>query len=120
MSYGEILEKAVKKAGTQRELGTIINQHENAISEARKGKRGLPDTACLKLAQFMEIDFGKVIAARNEWTAKSEEERKIWLPLVRAAGIAALSIGVVTSFLTPSPAEAAPHKGIPSSPMCIM
>jgi plasmid maintenance system antidote protein VapI len=120
MDFRRILEKAIELKGTGRAVAQWLNVPEQHITDAKGGRRGLPDRCCLQLAQLLGMDFGKVIAARNEWTAKSEEEKNFWHPLANAAGIAAISLCFVTSLLTPSPAQAAPAQALRSTPLCIM
>lgn len=108
MNFKEMLQKAIEKKGTVRELAKCLDVAEQSISNAKSGIRGLPDTSCVKLAQILGIEWKIVIAARNEWTAKTDEEREFWHPLANAAGLAAISVAFVTSFVLPSPAEAAP------------
>lgn len=120
MEFDKIIEMGIEKAGTQRALCTIIEQNEVAVSECRKKKRGLPNKSCAKLAQFLGMQELKVIAAKEEWVAKTKEDREFWHPLANAAGIAALSVAFVTTFLTPSPAQAAQTLDKDGPPMCIM
>lgn len=120
MDFKEMIEAGAKKAGTARKLSDLICVTENNISSAKSPGRGLPDKACVKLAQLLEIDALKVIAARNEWTAKTEEDKEFWHPLANAAAIAGISVAIVTSFLMPSPAQAAQDKGLAAPTLCIM
>jgi hypothetical protein len=123
MDFRQILERAIELKGSGRAVAHWLDIDEQQISDSKRGKCGLKDKACLQLAQLLGMDFGKVIAARNEWTAKTEEDKEFWHPLANAAGIAAISVAFVTSILMPSPAQAAQDKGLAhsSSPtLCIM
>lgn len=112
MNFKQILERAIELKGSGREVANWLGIAEQQITDAKSGRAGLKDKACLQLAQLLGMDFGKVIAARNEWTAKSDEERSFWHPLANAAGICAISLTFVTSFMSPSPAQAAPAQGL--------
>lgn len=108
MELKELIERAEKAAGSQKELGIRIGQSPSNIRSAKAGIIGLPDYACVMIAQLIDENPITVIAASNLVTEKKEERREVWRPFVaRAASyIIAIILTVVTTLVTPSPAEA--------------
>ena len=108
MQLHEIIENGAKKANSVAELARIIGVTREAASAAKSHKRPLPTDAAVKLAQYLEIDPLAVIAANELATEKKEEKRAFWHPFVEHAKAAsiALTLSMVTTFVTPSPAEA--------------
>lgn len=120
MNFGEMLENGAKKVGTTRALSKIIGVSESNISSAKTHCRGIPNKACLKLAEILEIDALKVIAAKEEWMAKTQEDKEFWHPLANAAGLAAICLTFATTVFSPSPALAASTMNQTSPTLCIM
>ena len=112
MDFGELLQKgAAAYAGNKSELARQLGQDGATIRKAFAHKQGLPDAACVKLAELIGVEWSVVIAARNEWTAKTEAERSLWGRLSRqAAAIAATALGV-TLFVS-APSESVVAQGI--------
>ena len=107
----EYIEKAQEKAGSQASLAKTLNISDRYIRLIREGKRGLPDDACIILADYIEVDPLKVIAASNLVTEKDERKRKIFESCFsrtsKAASfiVAALFIALI-SITSPNPANA--------------
>lgn len=106
------IEKAEKKAGTQIELAKILNVSDAYIRNAKKGRSGLPDAICIKLADYIGVDRLEVIAASNLVTEKDEERRKIFESCLEktkhaaTATIAAFVISILTlAPISPTHAE---------------
>lgn len=103
------IEKAEKKAGTQIKLAEILNVSDAYIRNAKKGRSGLPDAICIKLADYIQEDRLEVIAASNLVTEKDIERRKIFESCFKKTSQAAcisLVIGL-SMIMTPSTAQAA-------------
>ncbi len=83
MNLNDFITKGIESQGTIRALATYLGQQPNAISEAKHGKRGLPNYACMKLAQLIGEDERRVIAASELVTEKNPERRAVWLPFVQ-------------------------------------
>lgn len=99
MLINEYIEKAEKKAGTQKELARILGITTSYIRNVKAGKSGLPVEVCILIADYIEEDRLEVIAASNLVTEKDERKRKILESCFRkVAGVAAAA--VVTSILT--------------------
>lgn len=65
MELDEIILKAVNNQKiTQAALAKKIGVLPQTLNAAKKGRRGLPDEACEKLAEAANTDFGDVIRAR--------------------------------------------------------
>lgn len=106
MELKELIERAEKAAGSQKELALQIGINPSNLRNAKAGQQGIPTYACVLIAELIGIEEMTVIAASELVTEKKEERRKVWLPFVgRAAG---LIFGVVILNMTPAPAEAAP------------
>lgn len=85
MEMRDFIEAGIAKCGTAVELGKVIEQHQNAVRDAKGHRRGLPVYACIRLAHLIEADPLAVIAASELVTEKKEERRAILLPLVNTA-----------------------------------
>jgi hypothetical protein len=109
MQFGEMIEAGAKKFdGNSTELARQLGQDSAVIRAAKAGKRGLPDDVCVKLAEIIGEEWPVVVAAKNEWTAKTEAEKKLWSRLSRrVSALAATVIGVTLFVTTPSEAIAA-------------
>lgn len=82
MDLNGYITKAVEVTGTIRELSDRLQIPANAISDAKRGTRGIPAFACVKLAQLIGEDERRVIAASELVTEKNPERRAVWLPFV--------------------------------------
>ena len=124
MNIREIIEKAEKAAGSQKALALRIGLSEGNIRNAKAGLRGLPNYACLAIAEMLNMEAITVIAASELVTEKKEERRAIWHTFVSHAASVLLGImGIVILIMTPSPAEANEIISLASaesSPMYIM
>lgn len=122
MDMREMIEAATTKVGEQKALAARLGVHPNNLTNAKRGERGLPDEACMKLSEILNVSFAEVIAARNYATAKNEETRAFWSPFFRhAAGI--MGVAVLSGAALPPSSEAAQDAGLralPSRTMYIM
>lgn len=105
MELKELIERAEKITGSQKELAIKIGQSPSKIRQAKAGQCGLPGYACVLIADMIGEEKITVIAASELVTEKKEERRKVWSPFVRHA--AAVLLGTVILNMTPAPAEAA-------------
>lgn len=110
MELKELIERAEKAAGSQIKLGLRIGQNPGNIRAAKAGIKGLPDYACVIIAELIGEEPIVVIAASNLATEKKEERREIWRPFVaRAASVLlGMTLAIVNLIMTPAPSEAAP------------
>ena len=121
MDMKSFIEKAEKKAGKQVELARILGISDAYIRAAKRGARGLPVDICILLADFINEDPLKVIAASSLVTEKDEKKRKIFESCFsRAATVTATALLLsALSIMSPSPANASPASSS-SSTICIM
>ena len=122
MELKELIERAEKAAGGQKALALRISQDAGNIRGAKAGIKGLPDYACVMIAELIGENAITVIAASNLVTEKKEERRKVWHPFVKHAASILMTIIVasVTTVVTPSPAKAAPMLHVVDSTLYIM
>lgn len=110
MELRDYLEIGARKAGSLTALGKLLNLSQPNISGVKAHKRPLPIDAVVKLADYIGADLKAVIAANELVTEKKDDKRAYWLPFAEhaRAACAVLVISGVTSFVTPTPAQAAP------------
>lgn len=118
MDLKTLIEKAEKEAGSQKALALRIGQSESNIRAAKGHSRGLPDYACVMIAELIGEEPITVIAASNLATEKKEERREIWRPFVARA--ASVILGSVILNMTPTPSQAAPMLQVTDSTLYIM
>lgn len=108
MELRDYIESAARKQGGMKALADFLGLAQQHVSNAKSHQRGLPNDACAKLAKLLGVPEIEVIAASELATEKKPEKRAFWLPFVEHAKAAAfvLTLASVTSFATPSPAEA--------------
>lgn len=119
MELRDYIDMGAQKAGTLTKLGNLLGLTQPQISTIKGHKKPLPDTALVKLAEYINVPERELIAANNIAMGKHVD---FWRPFVqhaRAASIA-LTFSLVTTFVTPSPAEAATNQNMPSERLCIM
>ena len=85
MELKDYIENAEKSAGGRQPLADILGQNADAITGAKAHRRGLPNFACIKIADMLGVDRLEVIAASELVTEKKPERREVWLPIVLAA-----------------------------------
>ena len=78
MNLKIIIEQAEKKAGSQKALAQQIGLSESHIRSAKSGARGLPNYACSVIAEILNIDEAKVIAASEIVTEKNPNRIAYW------------------------------------------
>ncbi len=101
MELRELIEQAAKIAGNQVALAKVIGIHPGVLTEAKAGRRGLPEVACGKLAELLGIDPWTVVAASALVTEKNPDKRAYLAPFVRdlprkAAAWAIASVSAAT------------------------
>lgn len=122
MELRDYIEQGATKAGNLTQLGKLLGQDQRNMTSAKSHRRPLPLDAAVRLADSLETDLRAVIAANELVTEKKEEKRAFWTPFVQHAKAAsiALTFSLVTNFVTPSPAEAAPVLKTTRDAICIM
>ena len=122
MELRDYIEQGAKKAGSLTELGKILDMSQPTISGAKAHKRPMTNKAVVQLAEYIGADLKAVIAANELVTEKDEKKRAFWSPFVQHAKAAsiALAFSLVTTFVTPSPAEAAQSQQCAPETLCIM
>ena len=112
MELREYIEEGAAKAGSVSALARMFGMNQPDLSNAKSHKRPLPAKAVVQLAEYIGADLKSVIAANELVTEKDEAKRAFWSPFVQGAKAASIALALiaVTSFVTPSPAEAAPAK----------
>lgn len=108
MLLRDYIELGATKAGSLTALGKMLDISQPNMSHAKAMKQALPAKAVVQLAEYIDADLKAVIAANELVTEKDEAKRQFWTPFVNHAKAAsiALALGLVTNFVTPSPAEA--------------
>lgn len=108
MELRDYIKQGEEAKGTGRALATYLDQAATTLADAKAGRRGLPDFACVKLAALIGVDTLEVIAASQLVTETKPERREVWLPFVRqAAMLSAFFVAVtVTNVVTMSDAQA--------------
>lgn len=113
MELRDYIEAAKKMTGSIEALSKELGMERSNLSAAKSHKRGLTPQACIKLSEMLNIDLKTIIAASELATEQKEDKRQFWLPFVinapqmRKVASYVLILGLVTNFVTPSPAEAA-------------
>jgi len=126
MELRDYIEAGKLKTGTLEELAKQLGMDRPNLSSAKAHRRGIPAYAISKLASILEIDPQVITAASELVTERNEEKRSYWLPFVTNAqnfgkmASYALITGIVTNFVTSTPAEAAPLLGFAYGAFCIM
>jgi hypothetical protein len=119
MELKQIIEMAEKATGSQKELSEKIGQSPSRLRDAKSGRCGLPNYACVMIADLIGMERIAVIAASELITEKKEERRKVWFPFVGKT--AALGVAwAVTLNMTPYPAYATEMLQVTDSTVYIM
>lgn len=119
MELREYIDMGAQKAGTLTKLGNLLGLTQPQISTIKSHKKPLPDTALVKLAEYINVPERELIAANNIAMGKHVD---FWRPFVQHAKAASIALvfSLVTNFVTPSPAEAAQTQHMRSERLCIM
>lgn len=125
MELRDYIEAGNLKINGGKQLADYLGIHANSVTDAKAHRRGLPNDACFKLSQLLGVPVAEVIAASELATEKKEAKRQFWLPFVQNAQMGriasyALILGVVTNFVTPTTAEAAPLLESSARSICLM
>lgn len=124
----EILDAVKKSHGltTDTELANLLECSTAQISQYRTKKRTMDDYTASRVADLLGLDPMALIAQANAEREKNEEKREYWKRKAECflnRGAYACSIAVialVTNFVTPSPAQAAPLTQSGNDVICIM
>ena len=121
MNFCDYIKEGERLSGSSAALATRLDQRPTAISDAKAGKRGLPDRACVQLGQIVGLENPMdMIAIRNEWLAKSDEEAIFWAGFAKhavshagraASMLIAVTAAILTGYSNPSSASTmTPHE----------
>lgn len=110
MEFKELVQMAEEKVGGRTQLAAVLGQNPNVITNAKAGQRGLPLTACVQIANILEVDAMAVAAASELATKHDANTIKVLSPFVqRVTGLnhaAGIILTMLIAFLTVSyPAE---------------
>lgn len=107
MELKKYIEMGEKAAGGPLNLAAFLGQYDSNIRNMKKGKVGLPNALCIKLADLIGEPRLEVIAASELVTEKNEDRRKIFESCFsKAASIT--FVAIMSTTMMPSPAEATP------------
>ncbi|MDR0672617.1 MAG: hypothetical protein LBF93_02935 [Zoogloeaceae bacterium] len=84
MKLRDYIEEGTKKTGNQKELAFYLGLPAQNLTNAKAHNRGLPNDACVKLAQLLNIEPIEIIAASELTTEKKPERRDFWLQYTSA------------------------------------
>jgi hypothetical protein len=122
MELRDFIEAGSKKADGLTALGLILGLSQPRMSDTKAHRKPLPLDAAVKLSDYLGVELKAVLAANELVTEKKEEKRRYWsnfIDVARAATVT-LTFGCVISFMSPTPAQAAPVLEKPSGTLCIM
>lgn len=107
MELRDYIEMGAKKAGSLTALAKMLDLTQPQISTIKAHGRPLPDMQLVQLAAYIGVSEKELIAANNIAMGKHTD---FWRPFVQHAQAAsiALALALVTIFVTPEKAEAAP------------
>ena len=116
MDLRDYVELGAKKAGSLTLLGAHLGLSQPQMSDIRAHKRPLNDRALVMLAEYIAVPERELIRANNIAMGKNLD---FWNQYGKAASVA-LAIGLVTNFVTPTPAQAASNITQAAKRICIM
>lgn len=125
MDLHNYIEAGILRKGSVTALADYLGIAPNSVTDAKAHRRSLPADACVKLSKLLNVDLTTILAASELATERKEEKRAFWLPFVtnqempRIAKLV-LILALVTNFVTPTPAEAAPRLETTVHTLCIM
>lgn len=119
------LDMLIEKRGLKNDLALAkaMGWPSSRMSQYRTGKRVMENETCLEVALALELDNPlPLIMAADADRAERVGQKSLWEVFSpRMAGLsAALLLGVVTNFVTPSPAQAACNQEIGVGAVYIM
>ncbi len=115
MKLRDYIEAGAQKAGTLTALGKMLDLTQPQISTIKAEKKPLPDKQLVQLAAYLGVPEADLIRANNLAMGKNVE---FWEQWGKVAAMACFAL--VTSFVTPSPAQAAPLTQSEDNVICIM
>lgn len=83
MNLNSYITMGIEAKGGVIALAEHLGIDRTYLPRAKTGKHGLPNYACVKLAQLIGEDERRVIAASELVTEKNPERRAVWLPFVQ-------------------------------------
>lgn len=105
MELRDYIEAGIEKCESVVSLAKQLGQADTTITNAKAHRRGLPNYACVKLADLLGTERIEVIAASELVTEKNPERREVWLPFVLAAEARMLAANAQTNAAPGATAE---------------
>lgn len=110
MELRDYIELGVQKTPgkTIKELAELVGMKRENLSATKNHRASMPEEAIWKLAKLIQVNPANIVAAQQFALAKTDAKREFWRPFVEHARAACMliALGVVTNFVTPSPAMA--------------
>lgn len=103
MSYSkELIEQARNSGLSQVEIAEIIGTAKTWVTKVKSGDKRLAEEHVIKLARALEIDQQQALVNLQIETAKTEEERRLWVKLLKtliatSAFVSASANAVITN-----------------------
>jgi hypothetical protein len=118
MNLKQIIERAEKATGSQKELALQLGQSASRLRDAKSGRCGLPNYACVMIADMIGVDRTTVIAASELVTEKKKERREVWQAIMKHAAVLFFFGVILNMSLTPT--EGAPVQEVAGITLYIM
>jgi hypothetical protein len=99
MELREYIEAGIERFGTAVALAKVLDQNVTALRNVKAHRQGLPNYACVKLADLLGVERIEVIAASELVTEKNPERQKVWLPFVQTAEARRIALSAVKSVM---------------------
>lgn len=109
------LDALVEKKGfkNDRQLALHLKWGSGTITMYRQGKRVMNEEQCLQIARELGMENPlPIIAAAGIDRAEKTGQKSLWEVFTKATSLSPLAVALmvgVTTIVTPSPAQAAPH-----------
>lgn len=97
MELRNFLDAGIQKAGTLTALSREIGITQPELSNAKAGRRSLPNHAIIALADYTKSDLRAVMAANELVTEKDERRRAYWLEILAAAATKAACVTLLVA-----------------------
>ncbi|APR39381.1 Cro/Cl family transcriptional regulator [Paraburkholderia sp. SOS3] len=125
MKSVKYLDAVIAKKGLKNDkaLCDYMGWSHSVASHYRTGKRVMDNETCLRLASELDLDNPlPIIIAADIDRAEKSGQKSLWEVFTpKMAGLsAALVFAIVTNFVTPSPAQAAPLQQIGGATVYLM
>lgn len=96
-----------------RQLALHLKWNPSIVHQYRTGKRVMEEEKCLQIARELDMENPlPIIAAAGIDRAEKTGQKSLWEVFTKATSLSPLAVALmvgVTTIVTPSPAQAAPH-----------